>query len=179
MNKQLKSRERELEKQIRRAHRDYAEQAKKMENVQYRLASVQAEFAEAEAKWSRSMLLMKEDFERRLKSEQVTLAEKIAFYEQRVGALTDELDVAKKQSSSSKVESETSVQRPLFEFNKGKVAAERAAREDAERKLRAAQSEMDTLRDQLLAAEKEATKAKEEAALAAEEAAKTSRAFAL
>ena len=171
MNKQLKSRERELEKQIRRAHRDYAEQAKKMENVQYRLASVQAEFAEAEAKWSRSMLLMKEDFERRLKSEQVTLAEKIAFYEQRVGALTDELDVAKKQSSSSKVVSETSVQRPLFEFNKGKVAAERAAREDAERKLRAAQSEMVTLRDQLLAAKEEATKAKEDAALAAEEAA--------
>ena len=67
--------------------------------------------------------------------------------------------------------SETSVQRPLFEFNKGKVAAERAAREDAERKLRAAQSEMVTLRDQLLAAKEEATKAKEDAALAAEEAA--------
>ena len=33
--------------------------------------------------------------------------------------------------------------RPLFEFNRGKLAAEQAAREDAERQLLAAKSEME------------------------------------
>ena len=161
-NKRLRDREQELEKQVKRAQRDYANQARKMEKLASQLEAVQSEYKAAEEKWSRSMRLMKVDFEQRLKKEQVTLAEKIAFYEQRVKSLTEELTLAKDQakSASMRVKSESvAPTRPLFEFNRGKLAAEQAAREDAERQLLAAKSEMEALRTQLLAAEDEVEKA--------------------
>ena len=161
-NKRLRDREQELEKQIKRAQRDYANQARKMEKLAAQLETVQSEYKAAEEKWSRSMRLMKVDFEQRLKKEQVTLAEKIAFYEQRVKSLTEELTLAKDQakSASMRVKSESvAPTRPLFEFNRGKLAAEQAAREDAERQLLAAKSEMEALRTLLLAAEDEVEKA--------------------
>ena len=161
-NKRLRDREQELEKQIKRAQRDYANQARKMEKLAAQLETVQSEYKAAEENWSRSMRLMKVDFEQRLKKEQVTLAEKIAFYEQRVKSLTEELTLAKDQakSASMRVKSESvAPTRPLFEFNRGKLAAEQAAREDAERQLLAAKSEMEALRTLLLAAEDEVEKA--------------------
>jgi len=162
-NKRLRNREQELEKQLKRAQRDYTNQARKMDKLASQLAAVQSEYKAAEEKWARSMRLLKDDFEQRLKKEQVTLAEKIAFYEQRVTSLTEELTLAKDQakSASNRAKSEsTAPARPLFEFNKGKLAAEQAAREDAERQLLAAKSEMEALRTQLLAAEEEVEKAK-------------------
>ena len=174
-NKQLVQREAKLEKELSKAQRDYASQAKKMESVDETLQALRAEYSAAEAKWARNERLMKADFEQRVKAGEVTLAEKIAFYESRVKTLTTELESAKKEAKvgqGSKSGSQVVVKRALFEFNKGKVAAEAAAREEAERALEAAKAEMDALRKQLVSAEQEAADAKAAAEEAAKEAAR-------
>jgi hypothetical protein len=174
-NKQLAQREAKLEKELSKAQRDYASQAKKMESVDETLQALRAEYSAAEAKWARNERLMKADFEQRVKAGEVTLAEKIAFYESRVKTLTTELESAKKEAKvgqGSKSGSQVVVKRALFEFNKGKVAAEAAAREEAERALEAAKAEMDALRKQLVSAEQEAADAKAAAEEAAKEAAR-------
>lgn len=174
-NKQLAQREAKLEKELSKAQRDYASQAKKMESVDETLQALRAEYSAAEAKWARNERLMKADFEQRVKAGEVTLAEKIAFYESRVKTLTTELESAKKEAKvgqGSKTGSQVVVKRALFEFNKGKVAAEAAAREEAERALEAAKAEMDALRKQLVSAEQEAADAKAAAEEAAKEAAR-------
>lgn len=174
-NKQLAQREAKLEKELSKAQRDYASQAKKMESVDETLQALRAEYSAAEAKWARNERSMKADFEQRVKAGEVTLAEKIAFYESRVKTLTTELESAKKEAKvgqGSKTGSQVVVKRALFEFNKGKVAAEAAAREEAERALEAAKAEMDALRKQLVSAEQEAADAKAAAEEAAKEAAR-------
>lgn len=174
-NKQLAQREAKLEKELSKAQRDYASQAKKMESVDETLQALRAEYSAAEAKWARNERLMKADFEQRVKAGEVTLAEKIAFYESRVKTLTTELESAKKEAKvgqGSKTGSQVVVKRAMFEFNKGKVAAEAAAREEAERALEAAKAEMDALRKQLVSAEQEAADAKAAAEEAAKEAAR-------
>ena len=171
LNKDLKQRERDLERKLAQAQRDYAEQAKKMENVQYRLDALRVEYQEAEAKWARTMQNMKDDFERRAEKDRVTLAEKIAFYEQRISVLSEELTVAKKRVSSQEREDrQATVRRPLFEFNKGKIAAAQARADDAERQLLAASTEMQALRAQLLESELRAAEAQAAADAALEEA---------
>ena len=172
-NKQLLQREAKLEKELSKAQRDYASQAKKMESMDETLQTLRAEYSAAEAKWARNERLMKADFEQRVKAGEVTLAEKIAFYESRVKTLTSELESAKKEAKiGSKVGSQVVVKRALFEFNKDKLAAEAAAREEAERALEAAKAEMDALRKQLVSAEQEAADAKAAAEEAAKEAAR-------
>lgn len=174
-NKKLVQREAKLEKELSKAQRDYASKAKKMESMDETLQALRAEYSAAEAKWARNERLMKADFEQRVKDGEVTLAEKIAFYESRVKTLTTELESAKKEAKvgqGSKSGSQVVVKRALFEFNKGKVAAEAAAREEAERALEAAKAEMDALRKQLVSAEQEAADAKAAAEEAAKEAAR-------
>ena len=173
--KELKSRERDLERQLKKARQDYTAQARKMEEIQLRLDTVTSEYNEAKAKWERSMTIMKQDFERRAQADKVTLDEKIAFYEERTKVLSEELKLVKSQASAPQkavpAPTTTVVKRPLFEFNKGKVAEAQARADDAERQLLAATSEMEALRVQLLEAEERAKAAK----LAAKESAKSTK----
>ena len=175
--KELKEREVTLEKKLRQAQRDYAQQGKIVESLEHRLSTAKSQMEAAEKKWTRLQRDMTQEFEQRLTKEKVPLAEKIAFYEQRVETLKEEVKTAKKSRSlfGSKTTSADPnapapviVKRALFEFNRDKLQAEAEAREEAERALTAATEEMQALKLKLEAAQAEVEQAKEAARMEAE-----------
>jgi len=175
--KDLKEREVTLEKKLRQAQRDYAQQGKIVESLEHRLSTVKSQMEAAEKKWNRLQREMTEEFEQRLTKETVPLAEKIAFYEQRVETLKEEVKTAKKSrslfgsnttSADPNAPAPVIVKRALFEFNRDKLQAEAEAREEAERALTAATEEMQALKLKLEAAQAEVEKAKEAARLEAQ-----------
>ena len=175
--KELKEREVTLEKKLRQAQRDYAQQGKVVESLEHRLSTAKSQMEVAEKKWNRLQREMIEEFEQRLAKEKVPLAEKIAFYEQRVETLKQEVKAAQKSrglfgskaaSTDPNAPAPVIVKRAFFEFNRDKLQAEAEAREEAERALTAATEEMQALKLKLEAAQAEVEQAKEMARLEAE-----------